>query len=93
MGPRATFRSPEQRAAVEEIEKGTSPLVVVLPTGGGKSLLFQLLAVVSQAGTTIVVLPFRALTADLAAFDADGARGDLPPRQRGAGAALYPRLD
>ena len=65
LGAGAAFRSAQQQEALEEIEKGTSPLVVVLPTGGGKSLLFQLPAALPGAGTTIVVLPFRALTTDL----------------------------
>ena len=38
--------------------KGESPLVVILPTGGGKSLLFMLPASLPDANTTIVVVPF-----------------------------------
>jgi superfamily II DNA helicase RecQ len=48
-----------------ELGRGTSPLVVILPIGGGKSLVFQLHASLPQAKTTIVVVPFRALATDL----------------------------
>ena len=42
-----------------------TPLVVVLPTGGGKSLLFTVPACVEEAGVTVVVVPYRALVEDL----------------------------
>jgi superfamily II DNA helicase RecQ len=41
-----------------------TPLIVVLPTGGGKSLLFTLLACIEK-GVMIVVVPYRALIEDL----------------------------
>ena len=65
LGPEASFRSGKQKQALLAIRSGSSPLVVVLPPGGGKSLLFQLPASLPGAATTIVVLPFRALTQDL----------------------------
>jgi hypothetical protein len=65
MGPGSNFQSIEQKEAVIEVARGTSPLVVVLPTGGGKSLIFQLHASLPSAQTTIVVIPFRALAKDL----------------------------
>ena len=65
IGPQATFRSVEQEEALIAIQEGISPLVIVLPPAGGKSLVFQLPASLSGAATTIVVLPFRALTKDL----------------------------
>jgi superfamily II DNA helicase RecQ len=40
-------------------------LVVVLPTGGGKSLLFMALACLDDPGVTIVVVPYRALVNNL----------------------------
>lgn len=62
----ATFRSETQRDALETIVNGgRRPLVVVMPTGGGKSLLFTAPACLDDAGTTIVVVPFRALINDL----------------------------
>ena len=46
------------------LEKQT-PLIVVLLTGGGKSLLFTLPACVEEPGVTVVVVPYRALIEDL----------------------------
>jgi superfamily II DNA helicase RecQ len=37
------------------LEKQT-PLIVMLPIGGGKSLLFTLLACVEEVGVTVVVV-------------------------------------
>jgi superfamily II DNA helicase RecQ len=39
----------------------------VLPTGGGKSLLFTVPAVVEQSGVTVVVMPYQALIDNLVA--------------------------
>jgi superfamily II DNA helicase RecQ len=60
-----SFRSPEQKEAMAAILAGRTPLVVILPTGGGKSLLFMAPACLDDAGVTIVVVPFRALVDDL----------------------------
>ena len=65
LGLEARFRSPTQAEAITAVCKGESPLVVVLPPAGGKSLIFQLPASLQGAATTVVVLPFRALTKDL----------------------------
>jgi superfamily II DNA or RNA helicase len=56
------FRSEEQREALYTIVSGnqTTPLVVVLPIGGGKSLLFMAPACLIDPGVTIVVVPYRA---------------------------------
>jgi len=43
MGDEAEFRG-VRRPVIEAITAGESPVVAVLPTGGGKSLLFTLLA-------------------------------------------------
>ena len=61
IGPGSTFRSSEQREGLLAILQGESPLVVILPTGGGKSLLFMLPATLHDANTTIVIIPFIAL--------------------------------
>ena len=42
LGPEAVFRSAKQEEALVAIREGTSPLVIVIPPAGGKSLLFQL---------------------------------------------------
>jgi superfamily II DNA or RNA helicase len=59
------FRSVEQELAVHAVLDQQTPLVVVLPTGGGKSLLFMVPGYVEEGKTTIVVVPYRALIADL----------------------------
>ncbi|KAK0887414.1 hypothetical protein LTR02_017252 [Friedmanniomyces endolithicus] len=57
----------EQREALQAVVCGEqrSPLVVVLPTGGGKSLLFMAPACLVDPGVTIVVVPYRALMNNL----------------------------
>lgn len=64
-----SFRSEEQGEALRTIVSGeqTTPLVVVLPTGGGKSLLFMAPACLDDPGVTIVVVPYRALLDNLVA--------------------------
>ena len=46
---------------MEAVLAGQTPLVVVLPTGGGKSLLFMAPACLQDPGVMIMVVPFRAL--------------------------------
>jgi superfamily II DNA helicase RecQ len=61
-----SFRSVEQEQAMHAVLGGQTPLVVVLPTGGGKSLLFTVPAIVEkEGGVTVVVVPYRALIEDL----------------------------
>ncbi|KAM6504552.1 hypothetical protein FSOLCH5_015458 [Fusarium solani] len=60
----AQFRSPEQEAVRLAAAK-QSPLVAVLPTGGGKSLVFMVPAMLAGAGVTIVVAPFAELKRQL----------------------------
>jgi superfamily II DNA helicase RecQ len=59
------FRSVEQEQALHAVLEKQTPLIVVLPTGGGKSLLFTLPACVEETGVTVVVVPYRALIEDL----------------------------
>jgi superfamily II DNA helicase RecQ len=56
----ARFRG-VQRAALEAICKAEPFVLAVMPTGGGKSLLFMLPAAASGDGVTIVVVPMTAL--------------------------------
>jgi len=65
-----TFR-PGQREAVEELLEG-GRLLLVAPTGGGKSLVYQLPALLLP-GTTLVISPLVALMNDQ--VQALGARG------------------
>jgi superfamily II DNA helicase RecQ len=42
-----------------------TPLVVILLTSRGKSLLFTLLACIEGVGVTVVIIPYRALIKNL----------------------------
>lgn len=65
MGESARFRL-NQKLILEAILRGTSPILGVLPTGGGKSLLYLLPATYGFSGTTIVITPLVALEHSLA---------------------------
>jgi superfamily II DNA helicase RecQ len=66
-----TYRSPEQKQALDAVVQGISLLIVVLPTGGGKTLLPLAAAVLDsmqqsdRPSVTMLVLLFRALIEDL----------------------------
>ena len=47
------------------IKNGEGKIVVVMPTGAGKSMLFMLLAAVGRGGVTVVVVPFVTLRYDM----------------------------
>jgi RecQ family ATP-dependent DNA helicase len=64
IGPAAEFRG-VQEAAIKAIGTNDSPIVVVMPTGGGKSLLFMLPALCHPDGVTLVVVPLISLREDL----------------------------
>jgi superfamily II DNA helicase RecQ len=64
-GAQARFRG-KQREASEAIISGHPRIVVVMRTGGGKSLLFALPALASQGGVTIVGMPKIMLQEDMA---------------------------
>lgn len=53
---------------LRDIIANASPVVVVIGTGVGKSMLFMLLASVPASGTTIVVVLLTALLGDLVAW-------------------------
>ncbi|KAL6169122.1 hypothetical protein ACJQWK_05480 [Exserohilum turcicum] len=59
------FRLVEQEQALHAVLEKQTPLIVVLLTGGGKSLLFTLPACVEETGVTVVVVPYQALIEDL----------------------------
>lgn len=63
--PHASFRG-SQRAAVEAVVRGHSPILQVASTGGGKSLTFLLPSyAAASGGCTVVVVPFVALQQDI----------------------------
>lgn len=64
MGSEGHFRG-VQRATIKAILHGESPVITIMATGGGKSLLFMLPALYSPGGTTIIVVPLIALREDL----------------------------
>ena len=71
IGPHAQFRG-IQREAITAIMAGVSPVVAIMGTGGGKSLLFMLPAYCAaqafgnQLHVTVVVVPMVSLRQDLA---------------------------
>jgi superfamily II DNA or RNA helicase len=63
-GNKAKFRG-VQKEAINAIVAGESPVVAVMPTGAGKSMLFMLPAWAEQGGMTVVVVPLVALRGDM----------------------------
>lgn len=64
MNKEATFQG-VQKEAIKAITVEKSPIVVVMPTSAGKSMLFMLLAWAEQGRTTVVVVPLIALHGDM----------------------------
>jgi superfamily II DNA helicase RecQ len=64
-GPEARFRSVQQ-PALDAIINGCPRVIVVIRTGGGKSLLFILPVWAAPSGVTIVVIPKVMLQEDIA---------------------------
>jgi len=64
MGQGTQFRG-KQHVALRAIMDNKSPVIVVMRTGGGKSLMFMLPASIKDAGTTVVVTPLIALKQDM----------------------------
>lgn len=59
------FRSEEQRLMVEHALSGQKNFVGILPTGGGKSLVFLIPALAQPSHINLVVVPNKALMVDL----------------------------
>ena len=59
----STFR-PLQKEIIEDILARTSPILAILPTSAGKSLLFQLPATLGFIGVTIIIEPLLSLLQD-----------------------------
>ena len=60
----STFKSDVQKKAVEAVMEGVADTFVRMPTGSGKSLVFQLPAASEATRVTIVVSPLLALITD-----------------------------
>jgi len=58
---KARFKSIQQAEATRETLKRDSDLLVILPTGGGKTLVYLLPIFIERDMTTVVVVPFVAL--------------------------------
>jgi len=61
----ARFKSKEQAEAIQVVLKRKEDVLVILPTGGGKTLIFQLAAFLEKDMTTVVILPFVALLEEM----------------------------
>jgi superfamily II DNA helicase RecQ len=64
IGQNVSLRS-VQGEALSAIKNGEGKIVVVMPTGAGKSMLFMLLAFIGVRGITMVVVPFVTLRYDM----------------------------
>ena len=62
---RATFKSVEQGRALQLIIDGKTDVLAILPTGGGKSMLFFLPTLMEREMTTVVIVPLIAVMHDL----------------------------
>ena len=59
--PLLSFISPQQRDAIKAAVDETSDLIIVLPTGGGKTLVYQIPCLLETSKAHIVVSPLDAL--------------------------------
>ena len=64
LGENVSLRS-AQGEALSAIKEGAGKMIVVMPTGAGKSVLFMLPASVGTGGVTVVVVPFVTLRHDM----------------------------
>jgi len=63
LGRNSQFR-PQQKEILGDILARVSPILAILPTAGGKSLLFQLPASIGSIGVSIVIEPLVSLLQD-----------------------------
>ena len=61
----AQFKSEEQAEAVRLAMKRSGDILVILPTGGGKSVIFMAPAWIEKGLTTVVIVPFVALIEEM----------------------------
>ena len=63
--PKAQFKSQEQAEAVRLAMQRSEDVLVILPTGGGKSVVFMAPAWAEKGLTTVVIVPFVALIEEM----------------------------
>lgn len=63
-GPNAKYRTVKQEEAMQAVVSGLTPVVVILGTGEGKSLLYMLPQRLPGAGITVLLVPLIALKED-----------------------------
>jgi Superfamily II DNA helicase len=56
-GPSGKLRNEKQEEGLLAIIEGKSPLFIILPTGAGKSVMFEIPALFQGAKSTIVIVP------------------------------------
>ena len=64
VGPEAEFRG-LQRAGLEAIMQRQLRVLIIMRTGGGKSIFFMLPAASTRTGVTMVIIPLNSLREDL----------------------------
>lgn len=64
LGEDAAPKSPEQAQLLQLVLDRQCHVIGVLPTGGGKSALYQAPSLCESSGMTVCIFPFRALTQD-----------------------------
>jgi superfamily II DNA helicase RecQ len=64
-GAAATFKSDGQKDALIRVLRKKKNLLIILPPRLGKSLMFMAPAVLPQARTTVVIIPYKALINDI----------------------------
>lgn len=65
LGPNSQFRSEQQELVFRLLLSRSSDFLAILPTSGGKSMLYLLLAAASPGKLVCVFVPLRALILDL----------------------------
>ena len=59
-----TWRSSEQQEAMAAVLERQTDVIVILPTGGGKSMLAIIPSLLEVNTTTVLVLPLNSLITD-----------------------------
>jgi len=59
------WRSKKQEEGLRAVIEGNTPLFIILPTGAGKTVMFEVPALFDNAKSTIVILPLVALSENL----------------------------